>query len=980
MLFRPGAPDSPDPVSRALHILERRVQVGDATIHAVLRKLLRAKLPVIRGRTKTYVEGPVDYSDLRTQVIGLIYEGLLDYRLKRTDDSLGPMVFLNIGRQPVLPLRRLEDMLANDRNGLKNLLTTLRKEQVTASASDEDEGSDEASEDAEQPDEPEEIVEEEPAGDEAEPGEREGARTGAYLAAEDAAKRWAREAVVLAGLVGKQRKKETDAEYHNRIESEATRLIKRVTVLGEFYLVRAGNTRKGSGTFYTRPELAVPTVYRALEPLCYDKGENGTLTPKPPETILGLKVCDPACGSASFLVASLEYLTDALYRSLCVHRRLDDPEVANRLTLPLGQPRTGRLNEDLVKFPPNDPYHGDNFEAWVKARLRRYVVERCVYGVDINPLAVELARVSLWIATLDPGLPFSFLDHKIKVGNALVGCWLDRVEDYPLKAWEREGGDGKDGPRSQRIETLLKGEKVGNRRPGDGRIKREMRELIESRFQGYRTFLDGPDHRPLDVVARLRDEYQTLHEQPIQDPEVQEARFREIEASEARQRLKRAMDEWCAVWFWPMDEASFSHVPTPASFHAEPSPVRSFVISHLSSDLKFFHWELEYPDVFTPERSGFDALVGNPPWDVMKPNSQEFFSDFDPLYRTYDKQAALRKQRDLFEGVSGVADQWDEYNARFKALGNWARNVAEPFDLALAKGKDGSALAAVWAKRRQSRQGFADPEHPFRLQGSADLNSYKMFAEVFWTLIKHQGRIGVILPTGLYSDFGTKDLRETLLNRGRIDLLYAFQNEKRVFAAADHSYKQVAVFASKGGTTGSFRSRFRMGVGDSPEAHELPDDILRNDSAAMVFTPEDVRRNSPKSLSLVELRSQRDLDIFRKIYDHSIRIGDNAPGWEITYATEFHMTNDSKLFPPLEQWEAKGYRPDVFGRWIGPDGDVALPFYEGRMVGQFDFLTMSWVIGLGNAAIWRELGFDNKIFRPRALIGEADSWNGGNPY
>ena len=134
-------------------------------------------------------------------------------------------------------------------------------------------------------------------------------------------------------------------------------------------------------------------------------------------------------------------------------------------------------------------------------------------------------------------------------------------------------------------------------------------------------------------------------------------------------------------------------------------------------------------------------------------------------------------------------------------------------------------------------------------------------------------------------------------------------------------FKQVVVFASKGGHDESFRTRFRMGVGDSPEAHEIPDDILRNDSAAMVFTPDDVRRNSPKSLSLVELRSQRDLDIFRKIYAHSIRIGDNAPGWEITYAREFDMTNDSKLFPPLEQWEAKGYKPDVFGRWIGPEGD-----------------------------------------------------------
>ena len=208
-----------------------------------------------------------------------------------------------------------------------------------------------------------------------------------------------------------------------------------------------------------------------------------------------------------------------------------------------------------------------------------------------------------------------------------------------------------------------------------------------------------------------------------------------------------------------------------------------------------------------------------------------------------------------------MTDQWDEYNARFKALGNWARNAADPFDLALARGQ---GRRQPWQRSGQgigsNASGSPIPDHPFRLQGSADLNSYKMFAEVFWNLLQTDGRLGVILPTGIYSDFGTKDLRETLLNQGRIDLLYAFQNEKRVFAAAHHAYKQVALFATKGGKTESFRTRFRMGVGDSPEAHEIPDDLLRNDSAAMVFTPDDVRKNSPKSLSLVELRSQRDLD------------------------------------------------------------------------------------------------------------------------
>ena len=166
-----------------------------------------------------------------------------------------------------------------------------------------------------------------------------------------------------------------------------------------------------------------------------------------------------------------------------------------------------------------------------------------------------------------------------------------------------------------------------------------------------------------------------------------------------------------------------------------------------------------------------------------------------------------------------------------------------------------------------------------------------------------------------------------------------------------------------------------MGVGDSPEAHEIPDDLLRNDSAAMVFTPDDVRKNSPKSLSLVELRSHRDLDIFRKIYDHSIRIGDNAPGWEITYAREFDMTNDSKLFPPLEQWEAKGYKPDVFGRWIGPEGEVALPLYEGRMIGQFDRLSEGLGERQGTNSGLARIPFDDKSIEPQFLMAEDDLLN-----
>lgn len=973
-LFRPGTVDAADPVVRALHVLEFGVEVTDATVFAVLRKLLRGPLPVIRGRSKTFVEGPVDYTDLRTEFIGLIYEGLLDYRLKRTDAAVGPQVFLNLGREPVLPLSRLREMLEKDKKGLKDLLTTLKKEKVTGGGKADDEAEEEG--DEEEPTGEDADTETE-ATDEVEaeaPAEPEGVHGGDYLDAVEAAKKWAAEAVVLAGLVTKQQKRETDTEYQTRIGGVADKLIKRVVATGEFYLVRAGNTRKGTGTFYTRPQLAVPTVHRTLEPLCYDKEEDGTLIPKTPEAILGLKVCDPACGSASFLVAALHYLTDALYASLCFHKKLDEPAESSKVTLPYGRPRAGKADEELVPFPSDDPKRGDGFAERVKALLRRHVVERCIYGVDLNPLAVEFARVSLWVETLDPDLPFSFLDHKIKVGNALVGCWLDQVPNYPLCAWEREGGDGKSGPRTLRIETLLKGAKTGNRRSGDGRVKQEMRAVIEDIQNATNktpTLFNYQQLATEKVIAQARADYEKLHDLPAHDPDEREAYYRvHVVNSPAVRRLKAAMDEWCAVWFWPADEESLKHAPLPLLFLAEDDD-KSAIVRRLAAEMKFFHWEVEFPDVFTKNRSGFDALLGNPPWDVIKPNSQEFFTEFDPLYRTLDKQAALRRQKELFDTVPGVQDAWDEYNARFKALSNWAANVANPYAVTLSKSKEEGSLKKVWEKHRQQHAGFADAAHPFHLQGSADLNSYKLFTEVFWHLLRQGGRLGVILPTGIYSDFGTKDLRETLLTKGRIDFLYAFQNEKRIFSAAHHAFKQVVLLATRGGSTKGFLTRFRMGVGNSPHAHELPDDLLKRDHEAMFFTPEDVKRNSPKTLSLVELGSERDAVIFRTIYEHSIRIGDNAPGWEIAYATEFHMTNDSKHFPPLAKWEEKGYKPDVFGRWIGPGNEVALPLYQGAMVHHFTASFQQFLSGAGRVNQWSQAPADNLQFRPKYLIAET---------
>ena len=152
--------------------------------------------------------------------------------------------------------------------------------------------------------------------------------------------------------------------------------------------------------------------------------------------------------------------------------------------------------------------------------------------------------------------------------------------------------------------------------------------------------------------------------------------------------------------------------------------------------MKFFHWELAFPDVFTPQRSGFDAMIGNPPWDVMKPNSQEFFTEFDPLYRTYDKQAALRKQKELFATCVAPLSP--------RAVGRVQRSASRPSAIGPESRRSPSTCPGTRQGGREPEVGmgqasaravgFADAQHPFRLQGSADLNSYKMFAEVFWNL------------------------------------------------------------------------------------------------------------------------------------------------------------------------------------------------------------------------------------------------------
>ena len=915
-LFAPGQHDA-DGVSRALSVFEtaclEHEALPDRDVHEMLRLLTRTSVQIRQGRAGTRVVAPVDFSDLSSEYIGVLYEGLLDYELKaaREDD---PVVFLAVsGIEAALPLSRLETM---DGPALKALFESLKK---TDGATAADERAEEEPPDAVEDGEP--VPEAAASAGDAEvtPGD-------ARQRSRERAEAWARRAAQAAGLVRRFRGRDTPERrlaYERQLGDRARKLIARVVLPGKWYLVRWGGTRKGSGSFYTRPGLAVPTVQRTLRPLAYDPPASADgspdavaaaarWTPKLPERILAVTVCDPACGSGTFPLAALRFLTDALYASLQHHGRLQ-PEGERTLVRLLGIHADGNTEEEgladeLIPCRPEE----DDFEPRLRAVLRRYVVERCIYAVDLDPLAVELCRLSLWIETMDRNLPFGFLDHKIKCGNALVGAWLDQFRHYPTMAWKnREGGD--------------KNHANGVHFEQNAHTKAIKAFVKETLTPDLRRFLRGPDlfvkENLLQKTAAAHDEAFAVlaecHALPVRDAAARARMYREeFLGSAAWRSLKEAMDRWCACWFWPAEETDAA--PLPTNF-ADPPPATRAACERIAAEMRFFHWELEFPDVFREADCGFDAVLGNPPWDTIQPNSTEYFSNIDPLYRSYGKQFALDRQTALFQDAV-VERQWLNYNSRFDNNSNWTKYCGNPFGdpKPTANAQDrfvvspsiekNGILHDRWQQVRSRSFTYADARHPFVYRGGGKAYTYKLFLELAHTLCRNGGRLGFLVPSGLYSDHGTKALRDLLLERCRWEWLFGFENRDRIFPI-DSRLKFNPVILEKGGTTESIQSAFmRRNIDDWERAEQL----------ATPYSRAQIEQFSPKSGSILEIQSLRDLQILDKIYANAVLLGDEGPDrWNIVYRQgDFNITSDSALFPPREQWEAKGYRPDEYSRWL----------------------------------------------------------------
>ena len=946
-LFAPGRADDADGMKRALHLFETAcfgehaaVVMTDFHVRQILELLTRTKVKIRQGRATLLVPAPVDFSSLDSEYIGILYEGLLDFELRcAVQDE--PIVFLAVGNQPALPLTTL---LAMDDRAIKNLLEKLKD---TSSGDDEEESEDGERDDADETVDQEETAESEDETNEDESQvaeESEGIDPAAEPAADDPrfslrqrAEEWALRACRVGSLVTRPRGRstpETQMRYERALASKARQLVVKVVLPGEWYLVRWGGTRKGSGTFYTRPQLAIPTVHRTLRPLAYDPplGADGqpdfgapakSWTPKKPEDILRLKVCDPACGSGSFPLSALRFLTNALYESLVFHGRIHDHGGRAVLDLIYDETTHKTLSSEALPCRPDD----DDFEPRTLAILRRYVVERCIYGVDLDPLAVELCRLSLWIETMDRSLPLTF------------GAWFDQFMHYPVMAWEREGGD--------------KNHSNGVHFPKEGWTKaiKAFKALVKPDLIA---FIDGGRliySVDLTTVRTGHDAAESalaeIHNLGIAQVEQRAARYEALVASAEFQQLKAAFDLWCALWFWPADK--LDHAPLPTQFAAGAIDDEAHQIAqHVSQLHRFFHWELEFPDVFNIASHGFDAVLGNPPWETLQPSSKEFFSAVDPLYRSYGKQEALAKQTEYFHRDANIERNWLTYKASFKAIGEWVKYAGFPFgdcvhtdnqgkdshDFNIGDGGRNSFATSQrrhirWKQKREESTGYADADHSFRHQGSGKAYTFKMFAEHSHMLLADHGRLGLIVPSGLYSDDGCGQLRALLINHCNWEWIFSFTNTQKnggkIFDIHP-SYKFNPVIIAKGGQTKAIRTAFmRRDLADWEQGEKFATDYSRAQ----------VVQFSPNSRAILEIQSPRDLEVLTEIYANSVLLGGHQKhDWGIKFAQgDFNMTSDSKLFPSRTKWEEWGYRPDEYSRWIkGPWKPIEQLYDELRVV------------------------------------------------
>ncbi|HWO71026.1 MAG TPA: DNA methyltransferase [Actinomycetota bacterium] len=625
--------------------------------------------------------------------------------------------------------------------------------------------------------------------------------------------------------------------YVLRVADRPTVVEGRPVEAGAAYLEPVSTERADLGAHYTRPEVVDLVLEVSLDRLIEERLRAAGDDPGARErAILGLKVVDPACGSGAFLVAAVDRLAAALARE-----------------------RAG----------------GEQPTEEAMQRCRREVLGRCIYGVDKDPFAVELCKVSLWIHCAVKDLPLSFLDHRIQLGDSLVG-------------WG-PGGPPKEIP-AEAFEPPSKAD-------------RELKAFLRSARERNRAVLSGQGElgeEPAVPVLDLEAPDLGLEEEASPgDVHRKAERYLAYLASDEYLRWKAAADIWTAAFFW--DPAS-GEAPTSADYwralRGQADPDLAARAVEICEVFPAFHWPLRFPEVL--RRGGFDAVIGNPPWEQVKLKEEEWWA---PRRRAIADLRGAERRR----AIAALAESEDEEDRRLHR--QWVTALQ-------------AEARVAECMRRCGR---------FTPSGQ-EANTYLLFTELAADLLVPGGRAGILVKSALALGKGAQPVFQRLLEGGRVEELHDIVNggptgTNLVFSGVD-AKERFAVLGLR--STGGERA-FQATVMNWNVEEARTRERRR-------FTPRELRVLNPRTRSLTSFRESEELEVALAIHRAfptlDLEEGGSNP-WGLSYHTLFHSSGDSHLFLKRDCLEAEG--------WVlGPDkvfrrGDeVALPVYEGQLANRYD--------------------------------------------
>lgn len=669
---------------------------------------------------------------------------------------------------------------------------------------------------------------------------------------------------------------------------------------GNVVIIPNPSARKGSGSFYTPQELVDLICEQTLIPLideCWNRfmdksealksdsrSEEERLTElralDPAEAVLNLKVLDPAMGSGHFLVTAVDVLSDHVAGLM-----EDAPTVPQWLSGAYTSPLERRVKDiraDILNRAQKFHWNVNEEQLSDVAIIRRMVLKQCIYGVDKNRLTVELAKVSLWLHTFTVGAPLSFLDHHLRCGDSLIGLQVSSaVKDIEEFGQVFTRGTTEHAKSAAGLMQLIEGKSDADiaEVSESATLFKDMKATVAD-LQGlldftcgYRWLTAGMTRRKLSTFREPLLRFFAEHSRKAYEFLTQGPGLKHL--SNADDAGTRFAERWHEVMAIAKRE-------------------------------NFLHWEIAFPSVWEnwedncPD-GGFDAVIGNPPWGRINVKEVEWFELHAP---------------DIALAPTGA-----ERKAAIEKLRSKGDPLATQFDMERKRAE-------------QFKRYVRGPRYP--LLGRGDINLYSLFVERAMGLVKPNGLIGLLTPSGIYGDKTAAEFFKKVSTDGRVAGVFDFENRSSgsgrspFFPAVHSSFKFCALIL--GGEERKF---------DETRCAFFLDNVedIADPSRCFPLTPDDFARVNPNTGTAPVFRSRRDADITRDIYGRHPVLVDRSQGecpvYPVKYTRQLDMTINSDLFRNREQLESEGFYSVEGNYWKKGDA-LYLPLYEGKMVQAYD--------------------------------------------